>query len=330
MVTLGGVDLGNFGIVPVQNGNGNIPISGCWDLPSRIGKTFHDWGDQDGVQPYVRADEIRFGGRDITLSAVIAGEYENQALRKLYSFYDFLGTLTGLATLSTDYGSFQVLQKDEIKAEYYHQGIIKLQMSFREPEITFSGTIPAQDNANFGIDGISFQTLGLKVLDVEGRHNLPSTKQQQFTAYSKEGYQITKRNAREIGLKCIILGTSLSDFETKIKSLQKLFSKEGLRTITYRHDALREFFVKDGFQVSDVYVESGRVFGVLNVRCVQVGQTLDWDFLTTNSGEPILTASGAYIYVDNSQSNRDYNYLTDSNNNFFTTSNGMLIRANDL
>lgn len=221
-------------------------------------------------------------------------------------------------------------QKDEIKSEYYHQGIIKLQMSFREPEITFLGAIPAQDNSNFGIDGISFQTLGLKVLDVEGRHNLASTKPQQFTAYSKEGYQITKRNAREIGLKCIILGTSLNDFSNKIKSLQKLFAKEGLRTITYRHDALRTFFVKDGFQVSDVYVEAGRVFGVLNVRCVQVGQTLDWDFLTTNSGEPILTNTGAYIYVDNSQSNRDYNYLTDSNNNFLTTSNNMKIRVNDI
>lgn len=329
-MTLGGVDFSIFGIVPVQNGNGNIPIAGCWDLPSRIGKTFHDWGDQDGIQPYVRADEIRFGGRDISISAVIAAEYENQALRKLYSFYDFLGTLTGLSTLSTEYGSFQVLQKDEIKAEYYHQGILKMQMSFREPEITFSGSIPAQDNSNFGIDGISFQTLGLKVLDVEGRHNLASTKPQQFTAYSKEGYQITKRNAREIGLKCIVLGTSLNDFSNKIKSLQKLFAKEGLRTITYRHDALREFFMKDGFQVSDVFVENGRVFGVLNVRCVQVGQNLNWDFLTTNSGEPILTASGANIYIDNPLSNRDYNYLTDHNGNFLTTSNDMKIRANDL
>ncbi|MFC0185990.1 phage tail domain-containing protein [Pseudarcicella hirudinis] len=81
-------------------------------------------------------------------------------------------------------------------------------------------------------------------MEIDGRYNLPATKSQQFTAYSSEGYQITKRTFREITLKCLIVESDLNAFQTRINSLSKLFAKEGLRTITYRHDALRTFFCK--------------------------------------------------------------------------------------
>jgi len=330
MVTIGGVDLAEYGITPIQNGNGNIAFMGLFDMPARIGKTFHDWQDENGIEPYVRADEIRYGGRDIVLNALLVQEYENQALRKLEAFYIAIQGFTDLVDLVTDYGTYEVYLKDEIKGEYFPQGIVKLQLSFRQPIVPITGTIPATDNTTYGIDGISFQALGLTIMDVEGRHNLPAPKAQLFTAYATEGYQITKRNYRELILKCVLQDSSLNGFQTRIDSLLKLFSKEGLRTITYRSDALRTFFVKDGFQVSEVYELDGKVFGVVNIRCVQVGRELDWNFLTTHTGEPILTHTGAYIYLDSVQNNRDFNYLTNNNNQFLTTSNGLRIRANDL
>ncbi len=327
---LGTTDLSNYGIIPAQDSNTNIAISGCWDMPQRIGKTHHDWGDEDGVQPYVRADEIRLGGRDIVFNCLMQADYENEVLRKLNNLYNAISNYVTLVPFNTPYGSFSVYLKEEVQADYIHQGWAKLRFQFREPVVSNTGVIPSTDNANFGIDGISFQQLGLTILEVDGRHNLPSSKTGQFTAYQTEGYQVTKKNYRELTLKAIVSGSSLSDFENKCKALFKLFSKEGIREITYRHDALRQFFCKDGFQITQVRVLDNEVWGLFTMRCVQLGQNLNWDFLTTNSGEPILTATGAYIYVDNSQSNRDYNYLTDHNSNFLTTSNNMKIRANDI
>ncbi|MFC0185991.1 hypothetical protein ACFFJX_27580 [Pseudarcicella hirudinis] len=121
---LGGIDLSTYGIIPIQNGNGNIALQGCFDMPARIGKTYHEWQDENGIEPYVRSDEIRFGGRDIKLTALMAHEFENDLLRRLYQFYDAI-QFNSLITLETDYGNYDVYLKDEIKAEYYNRGLAK-------------------------------------------------------------------------------------------------------------------------------------------------------------------------------------------------------------
>lgn len=295
---LGGINLDDFSVIPSWGDGTNLGLVGCFDMPARLGKCFHDWGDEHGVEPYVRGDEIRFGGRDIVFTCLMQAQYENELLRKLYGLYDDLLSENSLMTFQTDLGNFDVYLKDEIQAEYLDMGWAKLRFLFRQPVIPVVGTEPTADNALYGIDGCSFQSLGLKILDVEGRHYLPGPKGMTFTAYQTEGYQITKHSQREITIKALLIESDLNGFQTKINSLSKLLSKSGLRTLTYQKDALRTFFVKDGFQVRQVWKTSGDINGVVTIKCVQVGSTMDWNFLQTNNRINITKPSGETISIN--------------------------------
>ena len=44
--------LSDFGIVPSRS-NRHIALSGCFDLPKRIGDTYFDWPRENGVDQYV-------------------------------------------------------------------------------------------------------------------------------------------------------------------------------------------------------------------------------------------------------------------------------------
>jgi len=62
--TLNNIDLGSFGFIAGKQAGSNIALSGAFDMPPRTGKTFQSWGDDHGVEPYVSATEISFGGQD--------------------------------------------------------------------------------------------------------------------------------------------------------------------------------------------------------------------------------------------------------------------------
>ncbi|MFC0185989.1 hypothetical protein ACFFJX_27570 [Pseudarcicella hirudinis] len=93
---------------------------------------------------------------------------------------------------------------------------------------------------------------------------------------------------------------------------------------------LGHFFVKRRFQVTDVYITPSEVFGLLTVRCVQVGSNLDWNFLQNHAGVNILTNTGQPITIDQENGYRDYNYLYTNANQLLTNSNGMKIKINEL
>src|SRR5690606_33211005 len=62
---LNGKHLSEYRIIPAQAPDSNIALSGAWDMPARIGKTYHEWPDEHNIEPYLLPEEIHFGGRDM-------------------------------------------------------------------------------------------------------------------------------------------------------------------------------------------------------------------------------------------------------------------------
>src|SRR5690606_5647566 len=62
---LNGKHLSEYGIIPAQAPDSNIALTGAWDMPARIGKTYHEWPDEHNIEPYLLPEEIFFGGRDL-------------------------------------------------------------------------------------------------------------------------------------------------------------------------------------------------------------------------------------------------------------------------
>ncbi|RZJ77917.1 MAG: hypothetical protein EOO20_28365, partial [Chryseobacterium sp.] len=98
--SLNGISLSGKGFKPGQFDNSNLAISGAWDMPARTGKTYHDWGnDLNNIEPYVLEEEIRFGGRDISLKLLIKANSKHQALNNIYSLYKDIDAFNGLVPL---------------------------------------------------------------------------------------------------------------------------------------------------------------------------------------------------------------------------------------
>lgn len=263
---LNGKDLADYGLKPGQYRPGNLAIKGCWDMPARINKTYQDWGDDHGIEAYVDEAEIMFGGRDITVSCWLKAQDKNDATLKLYDLYADIDALTDLVTLSCSWGSWQVYVGKAISVQFIAQGLCSVELAFREPVADLSGTIPAASNAVIGIDDIAFSDLGFTPLKLSGNQDRAETKQQQFTNYETEGYQITPRQQREMVLTGYIKKATYADFNAAIKSLYALLASPGLRTLSLNNDPARDFFVKDGFEVSNVTVQPDFVFGQVDIK----------------------------------------------------------------
>jgi hypothetical protein len=284
MIKLANIDLSQFGFIEGKMPNSNIAYSGILDMPARTGKTFHSWPERKGIQPYVNANEIRFGGRDIKVSGYIIGEDRKDVRLKAKALYDQIDSFNDLVDLTCKWGIYKVYVNSSIKPEKVGRRHFKIELSFREPVVDLSGTLPSENypDNDFGIDGISFKDLGGVMLELSGdRVSRTAPKAQQFTAYFHEGYQITKTEAPELSLKLYIKQPDYASFNGKIQSLYALFSSPGLRSLILQNDALRSFFVKDGFTVDTLYSYENQFVGIVNAKLTQVGDSAyNWSYLS--------------------------------------------------
>lgn len=320
---LNNVSLDSYGIIPVQSSDTNLAITGAWDMPARFGKTFHDWGnDQDGIEPYVLASEIRFGGIDIELNTVVRGSSKNDALRKCYALFNDIDAYNTLIPLQCDWGTWNVLVGGEIKGEYLNDGLARLTIPLRCPVISMPTTLPInimqynpltdQDGViilvnneplyggsikydGYGIDGVMFNSLGLIITSITDRFSRPAPKSGQFTAYRNEGYKLTTTKEREITINAAIVQPTYSAFVQVVDRLKALFSKPGLRYLTREQDALRDFFVKDGFKINGLRVTDGQVVAFITITLTEVNAFLDWNILAGSEEQIIETELGNII-----------------------------------
>lgn len=297
MYSLGGADLAIFDFTAIRQDDSDIALSGFMDDPVRTGKTFHDWANEDGIEPYVSLEEIAsggFGGRDMSLKGVIQGVNLQDCNSKLASLYTHIDTFTGLATLVTDYSTHYV-SIGAITGTYLADTGLAVTISMHEPFVPNTGTVPVGNSSEFGIDGISFASLGGAMLELRGdRWNRPALKKIDTTAYGKEAYQMTRKQAPTLDLKLVIKASTFSELIGKVANLRALFNSPGLRSLTVNNDKIRSFFVKDGFTVSMIHAFTDDPFCVIDCKLTESGSARTLQDLATMLGD-LITYQGNVI-----------------------------------
>ena len=285
--SLNGTNLSTYGIVPGHSSGSNIALSGCFSMPARMGQTSYEWAESN-IEPWVDASEIYFGDRDIKFTGSIIGT--NKVINDyLQALYDAVESFTDLVALVTPYGTFSV-QVKTIEPEYLVGGC-KVIITFREPVVDLTGgTIPAVGINAYTIDGIPFTGFGLYYSMGGGLRNLSDMKEQLFTKYGSEGYQMSKRKSRSFDIKGFIMGSSLADFQNKIKQLYLIFSSAGMRSIVINNEIKITCFAVDGFAVDNVLLyNTGMIADFrINLICTDVS-LMTWDSIEIKWDSELIT-----------------------------------------
>lgn len=267
--TLNNIDLRSLGFIPGKQSGSNIALAGCFDMPERTGKIFHSWGDDHGIEPYVSAAEISFGGRSISLVGYIFGQGKLDCTNKANRIFSLIDSFSGLVPLSCKWGTFMVFVNQPVTGTFIGDKSLKMTFNFFEPVVPLTGKVPTTTNAEYGIDGISFKDLGGTLLLSSGdRTNRPSPKTLKFTSNTADLEEI-KTEAREIILKIFIDQPDPNAFKEKVDGLQILFSAPGLRELNIPTDFDRHFFVKDGFKVSSINSQPSRMTGIVECKIME-------------------------------------------------------------
>ncbi|MFC2110500.1 hypothetical protein ACFLSU_08030 [Bacteroidota bacterium] len=297
MYKLNNILLSDYGFIASQAPNSNIAVTGVLDMPKRIGKTFHSWGDHHGVEPYVSAAEIFFSGREIAFFGLLKADNKHEAIYKLQGlgFYSLLNSFTELMPLETPYGTFQVYVKEEIKVDYLTDGWCKIIIKFQEPIVTIpTPVLPVTtDYRDYGIDGISFKTLNAFVTSVNDNMNRPGQKKQNVSVYGKEGYELTKTKFQKIKFGLVFQGENFTEIKGNIEIIHKQLASEGLHDINIDGTG-RKIWAIDGFKVKNIK----ETVAELSIELMVNDETSLYEegfILTDNHGNEITDKQGNTI-----------------------------------
>ncbi|WP_231464664.1 hypothetical protein [Pedobacter sp. Leaf132] len=274
MYNLGGVDLSDIPFIAGVQNNSDIALSGLFDMPARLGKTFHDWGDEDGIEPYVSASEIFFGGRDLSLTGFIKGNNKSDCNDKLGVLYNLINSFTDTVPLQSDWGSFNVYVNAPIVGNRLSDTILSVTIPFREPVVDMTPLIPIGDSSQYGIDGNSFALLGGEALKLSGDSwNRTNPKTENISFFGKEKAFIGRLTAPEHTLTIGLRDESFIGLRYKVKEFMALLASPGVRKLVYPNDKLRAFFVKDGFKTTALYAKRTKKFCVIDIKITEVNVT---------------------------------------------------------
>lgn len=266
---LNDISLSDYNIVAGRAPNSTIAVAGLFDMPKRIGKTHHSWGDHHGVEPYVKAAEIFFDGRDISFHGLIKAEDRPSAVYLLKSFYTLLNGFTDLVDFETPYGTFQVYIKDEVNVRYIAKGWCSVVLKFRQPNVWMGVNELPEGNQyqELGIDGIPFKSFGALVKKTDGNFNRPETKKQQVAAYGYEGYELTKTKLQKVKLELVFVHDSFVGLETGIHQFYTVLTAPGLRDLNMDMTGKKVFAI-DGFTVKNIRIASNKAVAELSCQLV--------------------------------------------------------------
>lgn len=255
--------ISQFGIIPIK-ANGNIAVSGCFNLPKRKGTTYYDWVLDDSVEPYVESDDIEFESREISLSGIISSDAETH----LPELEEFIGSLPEKFSLSTSrWGNYTVKYKS-IDIETITKDICKVVLKFLEPKIT--KTTPAKKTTPGDIDGYSWSDFGIILKGITGYQNIGAKKSlsvTQNTSCSLPSYG--GKNKTEITVDGFVNKNNPTMFLLNSLKLLGLFGAPGLRTIQYRDREIK-CFCANGYTVSDVFYVDKNVWAKFSCKLIVV------------------------------------------------------------
>lgn len=293
MYKLNDISIEYFGLTAGRASGSNIAISGCWDMPSRIGKTHHDWKDENGVEPYLRADEIFFAGRDISLFCWLNEADRSTFISKIQQLYDYIDTLQGSTfPLSSTYGTWNVQLIDVVNVNYLVNGWGNIELKFRQPVVSMNGLFPTVQNQGVGIDGYNFNQLGLIKKFTTNQANRSATKQLDTTSYGFESIGSVKRGMREFSIEFYLKHLTIEDFNSCIQNLMYLLSRPNSRILRLDDHTTREFFVKDGFKVTNVRKNDDEITAFLTLQIAEIKMLQNWNTLTDSTGLILVDKHG--------------------------------------
>lgn len=281
-------------LIPARSGDSNISLSGFADLPIRLGETYHDWPEEDGIEPYTDAEDMFFAGRDITLTMLMKGS-KSYVCQQTKLIYDQINAFTVTQTLSTPYGTFYNVYLKKAPVIQYRE-ISQITFEFREPNPVLTyGMLPSTGSSENTIDGIPFLSFGLYIASQTDRATLTELKAQEHTSYLIERFKAVKRKEKILQINGFIIADDVNDFLDKIFALQQIFASSGLRTVKINNNFEIQCFAKDGFKVINVNLGSKMIANfsidltLTNERQIFV--------LGTYSGKGVITHSGNLILV---------------------------------
>lgn len=259
---INGIPIRDYGINIVRD-NSSFGISGFWDLPKRSGTSYRSWGNENGIEAYVESSDMTFDVRDFTLKCFIRTNDISILSQRLDTLYSRLKSNAQNPLI------FEIPELNEIRKVYINKAIPinrnrfngQFTINFTEFEPDFIGVLPPAINAQIGIDGISFQDLGIDGLtatsgqfDNPALKNLNLTKTDRRTTFAGEFYE-----ARTIRLTALMKCAGLIDFNNKAKALQMLFSSPGLRRLKLPNIDMMTF-APNGFSITNPRLYRGNIF----------------------------------------------------------------------
>jgi hypothetical protein len=252
MYQIDGKNLSDYGVSPVKNDEA-IALAGVMSLPKRTDTTEYDWGTS--IEPFVDAEDIELDGRKLTLGASIKSDKD--LLLKLSTFMD---ACVACKSLGTDFGTFQVIQKDEITVTKY-LGIVILSIPFWQQDyLIATNDIVPSNSGDYMLDKYDLKKdFGISMSSSNGIDNTPG----RIDVSTTLPYRTTTyRTARDLSLSCKMLGESLTDLYKKITKFEALCISPGTHQIKCKNVS-RTIYFKDGI---DVKVEADTVLS-FDLKC---------------------------------------------------------------
>lgn len=288
--------LADFGFVPGHASGSNIALSGAWDMPARAGETYRQWAGEDGVEPYVRADDrYDFGSREIGLTGHLVADDDRALRRNIERFRNFLAALPAAFVLRCDWGQWSVGLRKEVKIAP-RRNIAAVTLAFTEPSPAlpdFTGRIPEwprqwilasghwnalgiwNDSAAWYCDPLQgavdewlWPSFGLTLASAEGVWDLPARKELDATVRpASDPWGKGGLDKHTLSLRATLRAADMDDLARKSRSLSWLFGQPGLRRLRYK-GRLYPLFATEGFRIADIQ-KRDRVYARFTVKLIE-------------------------------------------------------------
>lgn len=288
--------LAAFGFVPGHASGSNIALSGAWDMPARTGDSYRQWDGEDGVEPYVSADDrFAFGSREIQLAGHLVADDEASLRENTERFLRFLAALPATSQLRCDWGQWSVGLRKELKINP-RRNIASVTLAFTEPAPAMPGydgqpahwpgqwilasghwnTLGIWDDSaawycdprQGAIDEWLWGSLGLVVASTDGAWDMPARREIKANQFPvPDRWAPGGLDKHILSLRATLRAADMDDLARKARSLCWLFGQPGLRRLRYK-GRLYSMFATEGFQVTDIQKRS-LVYAKFTVKLIE-------------------------------------------------------------
>lgn len=241
------INISEYGSVPITGPLTSewISLEDVFSMPSRTGTTEYNWGTS--IEPFVEAHEIVLDGKTLVLHLMVRGATDQVYASNLNAL---LAACATCRKLSTNFGDFAVLVKDEVKVkEHINHRTAFVSIPLWTPWAPSSDPLPpGSGGGGYRLDTYNLRKdFGIVVAERSGNRNLGKRIEVSTThPYTQTAY----RDLINAGLRCQLLGDNLLEIYTRMMHFQRACTGTGLHTLTLPNGSSYTGYVKDGFKAT--------------------------------------------------------------------------------